>query len=376
MDTTLVIVAIIAFTSGLVVGLLITFIFRSTAKKREQELQKIAESRFNALAIKALKTSSEQFLQLADQRFKRTSTEHQSELDGKKRLIDQQLVNITQQLEKVTTVVSGFENERNQKYGELANQLQKLSTTTDFLNRALADKSARGQWGERMADDILKLIGFQEGVNYHRQKTIEGSRTRPDFTFILPQNAVLNMDVKFPFDNYLKYIECTNAKEQTGFRNSFLKDVRGHLKTVAGRGYINVEQSTVDCVLIFIPNEQIYQFILSEDHGIIDEAISYKAILCSPLTLFAILAIVRQSTENFAIQASSREVLTILRDFKERWVAFVNQMDDVEKSFKKVRTQYTELIGKRQEQLDEVLDRVNSVTTKYQLDNNLATPVE
>jgi len=205
-DTTLVIVAIIAFTSGLVVGLLITFIFRSTAKKREQELQKIAESRFNALAIKALKTSSEQFLQLADQRFKRTSTEHQSELDGKKRLIDQQLVNITQQLEKVTTVVSGFENERNQKYGELANQLQKLSTTTDFLNRALADKSARGQWGERMADDILKLIGFQEGVNYHRQKTIEGSRTRPDFTFILPQNAVLNMDVKFPFDNYLKYI--------------------------------------------------------------------------------------------------------------------------------------------------------------------------
>ena len=38
-----------------------------------------------------------------------------------------------------------------------------LAGAADLL-RALASPQARGQWGERMADDVLRLAGAREGV--------------------------------------------------------------------------------------------------------------------------------------------------------------------------------------------------------------------
>ena len=115
LDTTLILTAVIAFVIGDIVGLLIAFIFRYATRKSEKELQATAESQFNMLAQKVFKASSTQFLQLAEQRCKATSNEHQTELDNKKKLIDQQLVNITHQLDKVTSTIGGFENDRTQK---------------------------------------------------------------------------------------------------------------------------------------------------------------------------------------------------------------------------------------------------------------------
>ena len=60
----------------------------------------------------------------------------------------------------------------------------------------------RGQWGERMAEDVLRLAGFVENVNYRKQVQIEGGTGRPDYTFELPKGHVLYMDVKFPLAAY------------------------------------------------------------------------------------------------------------------------------------------------------------------------------
>ena len=55
-----------------------------------------------------------------------------------------------------------------------------------------------------MAEDVLCLAGFVEGVQYRKQKAVEQGSGIPDFTFLLPQNSILYMDVKFPLDNYLR----------------------------------------------------------------------------------------------------------------------------------------------------------------------------
>ena len=53
-----------------------------------------------------------------------------------------------------------------------------LATTTQSLREALASPKARGQWGERMAEDVLRLAGFVEHVNYEKQTAVAG-RPRP-----------------------------------------------------------------------------------------------------------------------------------------------------------------------------------------------------
>ncbi len=59
-------------------------------------------------------------------------------------------------------------------------------------------------------------------------------------------------------------------------------------------------------MLLFIPNEQLYAFIQEQDGAILDEALRRKLVFCSPLTLFAVLAVVRQAVDNFRVERTSR----------------------------------------------------------------------
>ncbi len=56
---------------------------------------------------------------------------------------------------------------------------------------------------------------------------------------------------------------------------------------VDGINYLRWLQTadSVDCVLVFIPNESIYGFLHEHDRDLIDVALSKKVILCSPTSL-------------------------------------------------------------------------------------------
>mgnify|MGYP003324186936 CR=1 FL=1 len=89
-----------------------------------------------------------------------------------------------------------------------------LSDTTSQLRQILSSSQARGQWGERMVKDILDFIGLVEGINYSKQAQVSEGTERPDFTFFLPDDKSLNMDVKFPLAHYEKYMAAKNEPEK------------------------------------------------------------------------------------------------------------------------------------------------------------------
>src|SRR4051794_25087516 len=110
-----------------------------------------------------------------------------------------------------------------------------LAGTTQSLREALASPKARGQWGERMAEDVLRLAGFVEHVNYEKQTAVEASRSLHDFTFTLPKGHVLYMDVKFPLAAYLRYLDAATDAERGAHRSTFVRDVRLRVRELAGR---------------------------------------------------------------------------------------------------------------------------------------------
>ena len=49
-----------------------------------------------------------------------------------------------------------------------------------------------------MAEDILRLrAGFEEGINYRKQHTMEEGN-RPDFTFLLPEESLPQYGCQIP----------------------------------------------------------------------------------------------------------------------------------------------------------------------------------
>jgi DNA recombination protein RmuC len=295
-----------------------------------------------------------------------------TELDGKKGLIDQQLASMTGELGKVSDLVRELEHDRHKAFGELTNELQRqheglntLSEHTHQLKEALANSRARGQWGERMAEDVLRLAGFLEGVNYRKQSTLARSGSsgagRPDYTFLLPNGLVMHMDVKFPLDNYLRFLEATNDVERAQRRDQFLRDVRDRIKELTARGYLDAADETVDCLLLFIPNEQVYAFVQEHDRDAIDDAMRRKIVLCSPLTLYAVLAVVRQAVDNFRLERTSNEILGLLREFSLQWEKYSGQLERVQQRFESVSKEYSALMTTRHRALQRPLDKIDSL---------------
>ncbi len=389
--------ALIGMTIGFVLGLLAALLLRliqgKTAKELAEELFRESETQrkanidsiienikasFGGLSLDALSKSTEEFLKLAKARLESEREISLKEFDAKKGLIDQQLHQMTSKLEDVSRLMKELEKDRVEKFGELASQLNTASQqttvlmqTTTLLREALASTKARGQWGERMAEDVLRLAGFIENVNYLQQKAINGSGLRPDFTFLLPKNLRLNMDVKFPLDNYIRFLETDSEAEKVKFRNDFLRDVKARIKEVTTREYINPEQNTVDYVLLFIPNEQIYSFIHEQDSSILDEGIRNRVIFCSPLTLFAVLAVIRQAVDNFALEKTSNEILSLLGVFKKQWDEFVKKLELLGKRIEDTQKEYELLATTRRRQLERPLNKIEDLRTQGALPINI-----
>jgi DNA recombination protein RmuC len=287
-----------------------------------------------------------------------------SELDGKKSLIDQQLVTMTGELDKVSELVRTLDGGQRKAYGELSNELRRqhegltaLSEHTQQLREALASSKVRGQWGERMAEDVLRLAGLLEGVNYRKQATL-GNSGRPDYTFMMPNGRVMHMDVKFPLDNYVRHLEATNDVERKQFRDQFLRDVRDRVKELNQRGYLDATDETVDCLLMFIPNEQVYAFVHEHDRAILDDAMRNKIVVCSPLTLYAVLAVVRQAVDNFQLERTSSEILSLLGEFSRQWEKYATQLEKVQQRFEQVAKEYSGLMTTRHRALQRPLDKI------------------
>jgi DNA recombination protein RmuC len=243
-----------------------------------------------------------------------------------------------------------------------ARQTQELATTTDSLRQVLASPKARGQWGERMAEDVLRRAGLVEGINYRCQTGVAGGGI-PDITFLLPQERVLHMDVKFPIDNYARALEAASDAEAKTATTAFLRDVRQRVKDLAARDYID-GATTLDYVLAFIPNESVYSFIHEHDPQMVDAALAQRVVLCSPFTLFAVLAVIRQSMDAYQLERTSDEILGCLSGFTKEWEKFSDQLDKLGRQMDSSQKAYDELSGVRRRVLQRKLDQVEDLRTR------------
>lgn len=220
-----------------------------------------------------------------------------------------------------------------EKFGHVDTAVRELAQRTSDLNRVLSNSGARGQWGERMAEDLLRSAGLVEGVNYEKQDTIAGGG-RPDYTFKLPPNRVLYMDVKFPLDSYAKFVEAADDTSRAMLRTEFIKAVRDRVKELEKRDYVNAtDHATLDYVLLFVPNESINGFIHESDATLIDWALQRKVLLCSPLTLYAFLGVVRQATDSFHTEETAARVMQLVGQFKVQFQKYVDELTKVKKRF-------------------------------------------
>ena len=311
----------------------------------------------------------------------------QRELTAKKDVIDTRLdqvqAELRSQMDRLGRLVGQLGERNAEQFGKVDESLrtqaevtQALSASTQSLREALANPKARGQWGERMAEDVLRLAGFIEHVNYEKQTAVEGTRALPDYTFTLPKGHALYMDVKFPLNAYLRYLEAGTDAERQAHREAFLRDVRARVRELAQRDYPTVgERPAVDYVLLFLPNEAIAGFIHEHDPDLVEHALGQKVVLCSPLTLFAFLGVIRQAFDNFVVEQRSVEILELVGQFGVQWRRYTDSADKLKRHFVSLHGEFDNLTGTRERMLDRTVRQIESLRDQREIQGDDAPPL-
>jgi DNA recombination protein RmuC len=291
------------------------------------------------------------------------------QLDLRSTAFEKRVEGLAGHLERLGDVVAKLQQDSARQHGQLVTGIQQvtsstrlLSETTGHLREALASPKARGQWGERMADDVLRTAGMVEGITYRKQTGIAGGAI-PDVTFFMPGGRELHMDVKFPVDNYLRHLEAPTDHERDASAKAFVRDVRNRVKELSGREYIDAD-TTLDEVLLFIPNESVWAFIQERDSQLIDFAMEQKVVLCSPVSLFAVLAVIRQAVDQTRLERTSNEILECLSAFRAQWHKYADAVDTLDRRFQSVQKGLDELTGPRRRVLERQLDRIDDLRSQ------------
>ncbi|MCK4904612.1 MAG: DNA recombination protein RmuC, partial [Candidatus Marinimicrobia bacterium] len=161
--------------------------------------------------------------------------------------------------------------------------------------------------------------------------------------------------------HYENYIAAESDTEKNSEKKQFMMDVRNHVKAIAKRSYIDPEGGTVDYVLMFIPNESIYTFLNQEDNELIDFSLENKIILCSPITLYAVLSLIRQAVSSFAMEKRAGDIQKLIGKFSKQWQMFVSKMDTMGKSLGTVQKHFEDLVTTRSRQLEKPMEKIGEL---------------
>jgi len=352
-----------ALIGGLVLGIGIFYFFFKGTSKQKEEISETITQKLNEIMPGALKEANETLINMANEKLGAESNKTRVDLENKRAEIERLVKVIQDDLKESKKDLEITEKDRINSFSALKNSLdeykkitEQLSVSTENLKKVLSNNQLRGQFGEQVADDLLKMAGFVVGETYTRQESENGSR--PDFTVYLPDRTKINVDAKFPYSSLQRMTETDDTDAKNRYMRQFETDIKEKIKQVTSREYISPEDRTVDFVILFIPNEMIFSFIYDKMPSIWQDAMSKKVVLAGPFSFTAILRMVKQAYENFRVQENIFKIVGHVQAVEKEFDKFSEEFDKVGVRIDQLQKQYTDVNVTRVNQMRRKMDLV------------------
>ena len=216
--------------------------------------------------------------------------------------------------------------------------LTELSSNMVSLQEILANKQARGAFGQMRMEAIIQ-DGLPKGA-FTFQATLSNGK-RPDCLLHMPNTkAGVVIDAKFPLEGFEAFRVARGPEEKKEAARRVRVDVGRHVDAMAERYFLPGE--TQDTAILFVPSEAIYADLAEHFSDLVQKAHRARIVICAPnmlmlavQTMQAILKDVKMREQAHLIQ---REVSRLMEDMgrlRERVLDlqrhFGQANDDIEK---------------------------------------------
>lgn len=172
---------------------------------------------------------------------------------------------------------------------EAQKNITELSGQVVGLQDVLANKQARGAFGEMQLADLVKSALPPSA--YEFQKSLS-TNARADCLILLPNPpGPIVIDAKFPLEGYYALRHAETEADKTAAARAFSTAILKHVSDIANKYIIPGE--TAESALMFLPSEAVYAELHAEFADLVQKSYRQRVWIVSPTTLMATLNTVR-----------------------------------------------------------------------------------
>lgn len=316
-----------------------------TQKVEIQELHKQFNLEFENIASKILDEKSNKFTKL-----------NQDNLSGILKPLGENIDLFRKKVEEV------YITEAKERFslGEELKKLQVLNTrlseeANNLTNALTGSSKTQGDWGQMILENILEKSGLVIDREYFVQEYLkdnsgsylvneQGSRMQPDVIIAYPDDRKVIVDSKVSLSAYTRYVSCNNGDEQKTHLKEHLRSLRRHIDDLSGKNYQDYA-STLDFVMMFVPNEPAYLLALQNDPDMWHYAYNKKILLISPTNLIAALKLIEDLWKREYQNRNAQEIAERGAAMYDKLVNFVESFSTVGDQLNRAQSSYDTAFG-------------------------------
>ena len=310
-------------------------------KKEMEEMGKKFNTEFENIANRILETKTEKFTELNKVNLKA--------------ILDPLGENIKEFKNKVNETYDKESKERfslGERVKELAQLNQVISEEARNLTKALkGEAKTQGGWGEMILESILEKSGLRKDEEYFLEyqledqqgralrSDLENKKMRPDAVIKYPDNRTVIIDSKVSLSAYLRYTQTTDVSDQKEALKEHIKSIKRHIEELSVKSYQDYA-SSLDFVMMFVPNEPAFMLALKSDPEIWQYAYDRKILLISPTNLIAALKLIVDLWKREYQNRNAMEIADRGAKLYDKFVGFIANLERVGKTLDQASSAY------------------------------------
>jgi DNA recombination protein RmuC len=313
------------------------------------------EGKMQALAGTALKDNQASFLNLANEVFAKHREGAAATLEARQKEIAALLAPLNLHLEEYKRGLGEIETARARAYGGLSEEMKALAQmqadasaqTRKLVNALQAAPKTRGRWGEHQLHNVMELSGMSAHVDFLPEQTLGGEdgRLRPDVIIRLPGERRIVVDAKTSMAAYLDAIEADDDDTREAHLATHARQLRTHMRLLAGKQYWDALPCTPDFVAMFIPGENFYAAAIERDPALFEDAIAKKVLIVTPTTLIALAKAIAVGWRQEKIAADAQQIGELGRELYRRLATMGTHVAGMGAGLDNAVKRYNDLVG-------------------------------